>query len=560
MSNDISGNAGHVPRPDGLLALASTLPTDVSHSPVLGIVGVVMGAAIVTLAGRLLSLGLADLKGNVGIGFDEGAWISSAFNVAIMFIGPLTVYLGAILGTRRVLLFSSAVFALVSVALPYIHSYSLMICLLAIAGLSSGTFYPLTLSFVLRNIPLRYLALAIALYATAVEGAVNFAPSLYGFYRDHLSWTWMFWTSALIAPVMTACVYYGIPAAAGPRPAGRKPSCVGFLYVSVGLALLYAALDQGQRLDWWRSGLFTALFTTGAFFLLCAVVRRLRRPNPLVDLPYLGNWNTLVLAFGLFAFRFCLLATVLVIPQTLAVHGFDAAQFGPAVLWTAVPELCLAFVAAHLLNRGLDSRLLMASGFVMIACACLMNMSLTSAWTAENYFRSELLMAVGQSFAFVGLVSTLILQSFFSGGLDSPYRVLTFSAFLHTVRLFGGQVGAVVLGRFIAEQEKLHSYLVGLHVQPSHWIVEHTVNGLTAGLAAKSSSVEAAADRAVGLVAGGVRLQAYTLSFIDAFYLIAWVSVATLIGIATVRRFPMNFRGLAALDANAPPARTGDHS
>ena len=300
MSNGISANAGHVQRPDGLLALASTLPTDVSHSPLLGIVGVVMGAAIVTLAGRLLSLGLADLKGNVGIGFDEGAWISSAFNVAIMFIGPLTVYLGAILGARRVLLFSSAVFALVSVALPYVHSYSLMICLLAIAGLSSGTFYPLTLSFVLRNIPLRYLALAIALYATAVEGAVNFAPSLYGFYRDHLSWTWMFWTSALVAPVMTACVYYGIPAAPGPRPAGRKPSFAGFLYASVGLALLYAALDQGQRLDWWRSGLFTALFTTGAFFLLCAVVRRLRRPNPLVDLPYLGKWNTLVLAFGLF--------------------------------------------------------------------------------------------------------------------------------------------------------------------------------------------------------------------------------------------------------------------
>src|SRR4030095_4611117 len=134
---------------------------------------------------------------------------------------------------------------------------------------------------------------------------------------------------------------------------------------------------------------------------------------------------------------------------------------------------------------------------------CLVNAHFTSAWAAENYFRSELLMAVGQSFAFVGLVSTLILQSFFSGGLDSPYRVLTFSAFLHTVRLFGGQVGAAVLGRFIAEQEKLYSYLVGLHVQPDYWIVETTVNELTAGLAAKSSSVEAAADPALGMGAGG---------------------------------------------------------
>jgi hypothetical protein len=44
---------------------------DLSHSPLLGILGVLLGAGIVTLTGRLLTLGLADLKGNVGIEFDE---------------------------------------------------------------------------------------------------------------------------------------------------------------------------------------------------------------------------------------------------------------------------------------------------------------------------------------------------------------------------------------------------------------------------------------------------------------------------------------------------------
>ena len=62
--------------------MVAALPSDLSHSPLLGILGVVMGAGIVTLAGRLLSLGLADLKGNVGIGFDDGAWIASAFRAS----------------------------------------------------------------------------------------------------------------------------------------------------------------------------------------------------------------------------------------------------------------------------------------------------------------------------------------------------------------------------------------------------------------------------------------------------------------------------------------------
>lgn len=45
---------------------ASPFPADLSHSPLLGILGVVLGATIVTITGRLLTLGLADLKGNVG--------------------------------------------------------------------------------------------------------------------------------------------------------------------------------------------------------------------------------------------------------------------------------------------------------------------------------------------------------------------------------------------------------------------------------------------------------------------------------------------------------------
>jgi DHA2 family multidrug resistance protein len=540
-----------LPAKGGPPPFAAALPADLSHSPVLGIVGVILGAGIVTLAGRLLSLGLADLRGNVGLGVDEGAWIGTAFNAAIMFIGPLTVYVGALLGTRPVLFVCAAVFALMSACLPLVHSYSLLLVLLAIAGLCSGTFYPLTLSFALRNIPLRYLTVTLALYATCIEGAVNFAPALYGFERDHLSWAWMFWTSAVVTPIMMACVYYGIPNSPRPHPTGPAPSFVGFFYASAGLALLYAALDQGQRLDWWRSGLFTALFTSGTFLMLAAVIRRLRRPNPLVDLPYLRKWNTLLLGVSLYAFRFCLLATIIIVPQSLSVRGLDTAQLAPAVLWTAVPELFLAFVGAHLLNKGLDSRLLMAAGFATMAFTCIVNADFTSAWAAENYFRSELLMAVGQSFAFIGLVGTIILQAFVSGGLETPYRILTFSAFFHLVRLFGGQIGVAVMGHFIAEREKLHSFLLGLHVQSGDWITAQTVAHLAGGLAAKSGGIAAATGRAIGIVAGSVRLQAYTLTYIDAFHLVAWTCVATLLVIAMMRRFPLNYRDLRALGARS---------
>ena len=102
-------------------AIAGVLPSELSQSPLLGILGVVLGAGIVTLTGRMLTLGAADLKGSLGIGFDDGAWIGSAYNVALMFIGPFTVYVGGLLGARRVLLIAASCFTLLCLFLPFLE-------------------------------------------------------------------------------------------------------------------------------------------------------------------------------------------------------------------------------------------------------------------------------------------------------------------------------------------------------------------------------------------------------------------------------------------------------
>src|ERR1700751_5815308 len=232
---------------------AEAIPSEFSTRALVGILGVLIGAHLVTLTGRMLTLGLADLKGHVGISYDQAAWPDSAYNASLMFIGPFSVYVGGLLGPRRVLLFAAGIFTVTCAFLPLIHNYSLRVTALIVAGLTSGTFYPLTLTFALRISPLRYLPFTMAFYATFIDGSVNIAPSLYGWYRDHLSWPWMFWNSAVIAPAMIILIYFGIPAAP-PRKKGEPvPSFAGFLYVSAGLALMFAAIQQGERLGWCAS-------------------------------------------------------------------------------------------------------------------------------------------------------------------------------------------------------------------------------------------------------------------------------------------------------------------
>jgi DHA2 family multidrug resistance protein len=540
-------------------AVAAAIPSEVSTRPLLGIVGVVIGAGLVTLTGRMLSLGLADLRGHVGISVDNGAWLDSAYNASIMFIGPFSVYLGGLLGPRRVLLFAAVAFALTCLALPLINSYSLLVAALIVAGLTSGTFYPLTLTFALRNIPLRYLPFTLAFYAVAVDGSLNIAPSLYGWYRDHLSWHWMFWNSAVIAPVMIACIYAGIPPQPSRKSTGAAPSFAGFLYLSAGLALVFAALQQGQRLDWWRSGVFNGLFWSGSFFLLCALVRRLRGPNPLVALPYLVKRNTILLGSLLFWFRFTLCTTLILIPQSLAIRGFESDQIGPALIWSAVPLIPVALTAALLLLRKFDPRLLFATGLACTAFAAWLNSHYTSAWAAENFYRTELLAGVGQAFAFIGLVSCCVLQAVFTGALAKPEWVLTFSAFLHTIRLFGGTAGAIYMGHFISVREQLHSNLLGLHVSSGNWITDQNLHAMTAGLYEQSGAIGTAGARAVDLIAMRLRLQAYALSVNDGFLLIAWSCVSALLLIALLRKAPLDYGDLSTMQ-QIPDSRKDSHS
>ena len=128
------------------LSKLRALITSLDQNPYVGSVGVFLGAGIATLNGRVISVGLPDLRGAMGFGVDEASWIPTAYNMAQMFIGPFSVYVGALLGVRRVLLFSGIIFILCSILLPLSPNLQVMLFLQVISGLSSGTFFPLTLA------------------------------------------------------------------------------------------------------------------------------------------------------------------------------------------------------------------------------------------------------------------------------------------------------------------------------------------------------------------------------------------------------------------------------
>jgi DHA2 family multidrug resistance protein len=528
-------------------------PAVITTHPLLGVAGVLLGASIATCTGRLMSVGLADLRGVLHLGVDEASWINTAFNASLMFIGPFSVYLGGLLGARRVLLACAALFTLISLLLPFASSLPVMLVLLVLAGLTAGTFYPLTLSFVLRGLPIRFVLLGIAMYAVDILVTTNFATSLEGWFVDHWSWRWIFWNGAVLTPIMMVLIYFGIPWQPLPKPkeGQPKPNWRGFLYASLGFALLFIALDQGQRLNWLNSGVIVALIVSGLFLVGATVVRHFVTPNPLINFRFLARRNTLLLSAVLILFRFVMLATVVAIPSYLAsVQGYRPLQTGPVLLWVALPQCLLGLLAIYLM-KYIDARLILTVGFALVALACLMNARVSSVWSGENFLLSQVVMAVGLALAFNAMVGSIVLEVIDTGALARPVDVLTFAGFFQTVRLFGGEAGSALMQHFIPLREQFHSNMLGLGVALGQTATDQRLLGLRAGLASHSSGLAEATGRAGEILGLQVRQQAFTLAISDSFRLIAWSAVCCLIIVGCMARVPTQYRKVVTAPVGA---------
>jgi DHA2 family multidrug resistance protein len=519
-------------------------PRKPTTNPWLGILGVFLGAGIATLNARLVGVGLPDLRGATGMGFDEASWIPTALNMATMFSGVFVCFLSVLFGPRRILLPAAAIFTVASALLPFAPNYWGTLALIVIAGLSAGTFYSLTMTFVLTALPKRLIIFGIAAYAADIVFISNIASILEGWYIEHLSWHWIYWTAAVVTPVMIICVYFGIPRRPSTEP---RPSWRGFAYFGSGLALLYGALDQGERLYWLNSGVIVAMLAGGVFLLAAALVRRLLQPNPTLNLSFLNRRNTIIFALSIFVFKFTHLATIVLIPGFLGnIHQYLPLETGRALAWVAVPMLAVVWLVAVLVIHA-NSRLILTLGLTIAAVAGWICAHLDTSWAGTSFETVELVLAAGFACTYVGLVSSIVLEGLEAGALASATNAATFSGLMHFIRIFGGQVGVAVMTRFLTVREQFHSNLLGLHVEIGSWLTDERVRMLTGGLLPGSTGFEEAQERAVEILSQQVRAQAYTLATADGFILIGWMVVAYLLLMLFLRPVKFSYKDLRSM-------------
>jgi predicted MFS family arabinose efflux permease len=105
---------------------------------------------------------------------------------------------------------SATIFAISNFLLPLSPDLHYVLVFQLISGLASGTFIPLTIGFVVQNLPTQLVIYGVAAYSLNLELSLNIAASIEGWFDDYWSWKWIFWDTALLTPLMLICIHFGM--------------------------------------------------------------------------------------------------------------------------------------------------------------------------------------------------------------------------------------------------------------------------------------------------------------------------------------------------------------
>jgi MFS transporter, DHA2 family, multidrug resistance protein len=502
----------------------------VGPRPIFAVVAVLLGAFLANFDSRLTTVGLPDLRGAFSLSFDEGAWLSTSAIGSQILIAPSVAWLATVFGLRRVLAIPSLVFALVSLVIPFVHDYTTLIALSIVHGMLLGTFVPATLMIIFRNLPIRWWLPAIVLYSIRVGFAFDSSSSLVGFYVEHLGWPFIYWQGALAAPLMALMVYLGTPNDPVNRELLKDADWGGMLLLGAGVSMIYAGLDQGNRLDWMESGTVMALLAAGAALLVLFVVNELGVRNPWAHMNVLFNRNIGLGLAVILLYTLTSLSNSSLVPNFLGgVTNLRPEQSG-ALLWTygALPMFLLVPLSIWLL-RHFDARTVAIVGLSAFAAANLLGTQLTHDWARGDFIPIVLLLSVGQAFTLAPCILIAVSNS-------DPTRATAFAAYIQIMRLGGAEIGVALMGTWLRVREQVHSNFLGQHVESGSFDVTHMLQQLGGYFASHGASI--APQRALGMLASLIQREANVLAYIDGFYLCFSFAMLALVLVSLMTRAP----------------------
>jgi DHA2 family multidrug resistance protein len=480
-------------------------------------VSIMLATIMQALDTTIANVALPHMQGSLQASQDQITWVLTSYIVASAIALPLTGWLCAQWGRRKVFIVSVIGFTIASALCGLAGSLFGIVAARLLQGIFGAALVPLSQAVLLDINPPQKVGQAMAIWGAGIMVGPILGPMLGGWLTENLDWRWVFFINLPVGMFALYGIWRYLPEN---KPKALPLDMFGLVSLSVAIGLLQMFLDRGELLDWFDSWEIK-LEAAGALvaFAFFAVHTATVRGTSFVDRELLKDRNFVTgCAFG-FVVGIVLYGTMALLPTFLqTLMAYPVIYTGIVTAPRGIGTM-LAMIAVGRLVGKVDLRLIMATGFALTAIALWQMTHITLQMDSNLIVWSGFIQGLGIGFTFVPLSAAAFATL-------APRLRNDGTPFYSLIRNIGGAVGISIvqalLTRGAAQQ---HAQLATL-VAPGNL-----------GLADLPAAMNPATQAGLAALNMEVTRQASLIAYINDFWIMMAVTVLV-IPLLVVMRTP----------------------
>lgn len=466
-----------------------------------------MGTVMQVLDTTIANVALPHMASSLGAAQNEITWVLTSYIVAAAIATPLTGWMSDRLGQRRLFLLAVIGFTIASALCGIATGLPEMVVFRILQGLCGAMIAPLAQTILLNINPRERIGQAMAIYGMGIMVAPIIGPTLGGWLTESFNWRWVFLVNVPVGVLCAAMLVLYMPNTEIKR---RRFDFFGFGMLALGVGALQLLLDRGGENSWFQSPetwIELGLVITGLWVF---IVHSLTAEQPFVDLRMFRDFNfslasVLMLVMGITLFS----GLALLPPMLQNLMGYSVILTGELMAPRGIATL-LSMVVVGRFSGKVDARIMMLFGAVLMSY---------SLWQMTSF---------NLQMDYWPVVITGALQGFGMGFLFVPLSTMAFAtiapkmrgdatAMFSLVRNMGQGIGISLVSAVLTSMMQVNHAELAERLTPTSHAVQSQMPGLLTGN-----------PQMLSVINGLVTQQAAILSYLDDFWLMMLLSIATI--------------------------------
>jgi DHA2 family multidrug resistance protein len=488
---------------------STTASAEKSHRGLITI-SVMLATIMQALDTTIANVALPHMQGSLGATQDQISWVLTSYIVAAAIFMPLTGFISARIGRKRLFMWSVVGFTLTSMMCGAAQSLDQMVLFRLMQGVFGASLVPLSQAVLLDTYPREKHGSAMAMWGVGVMVGPILGPSLGGWLTEYYNWRWVFYINLPFGLL----AWFGLAAFVKETEINltRRFDLLGFFLLSLGIGALQMMLDRGETLDWFasREVLIECVLAVGAMYMF--VVHIFTHPQPFIEPGLFKDRNFSVGLIFIFIIGIILLATMALLPPFMQnLMGYPVLDVGYLLAPRGFGTMA-AMITVGRLSGKTDERYLIFAGLLLTSYS-LWDMTLfTTEIGGWDIVRTGIIQGLGLGFIFVPL-STLTFSTL------APHYRNEGTALFSLMRNIGSSIGISVVITYLAQRTQINHAALSDYINPfSQALKQANEAGVydihtTAGLLS---------------INGEITRQAATLAYLQDFRLMMFVTLSAL--------------------------------